>query len=1075
MSGVVPETNVAVAPDVGEYDFKPGQCREFQAGPLKFNPVTTFFSIILLYGFVIGCCLSPDVALYHLMHAKALIPEVWGWLYISSQNFWIFALIYILAVPKYGKLVLGKDGEKPEFSDITWFSMLFSAGVATGLFYFSAEPMWHEQYWGGARFKDSLNTKNDVAIHAMMVTYYHWGLHGWIPYTTVGAVMGIMCYRRGYPMAMRYCFVPLIGEHVYGWMGDVIDVLSVITTIAGVCTSLGLGAMSLNRGVQRLDTGFFQGFNQNIPEDNKYIAADCGKVGSYCQDAVEGSSGSGQVPYGVQYNTVNQMLVIFFITCIATVSVVTGLNRGIVNLSRCTFGIGMIMTMYVFFSGNTWHTLNVICEAVGYYIFYWFKISFDTDAYEMLGAWTMGIAGAPDGKGGSKGWMDSWTIFYWGWWISWGPFVGTFLARISRGRTLRQFILGTLIAPTIYCMWWLGTYGSEQIQMQRKADVIGLCGASGCDSCYTSCAGGEDANGSIEKGVMSEAYDDCLAALKDPFAAADASSCGEWDSYLATYQAACSACHEWTVLGKTGGDGNPNEQACESCDSCVNKCMIQADGTCGQYAGAFSEKYKREKGMGFDAGCALSKTDFTDWNTGYGYGVCHQVKWTRPAIQNGECVETTSWVNAPCGGGADPTAFSGAGFTATAKAFQTGESPTWQDGFCKDMIKDDILWGKNRQFNLFSSDNEDLYEKDKDSGAYGQCVPTADDTCIPGELKEIPNRAAFNRDTCFVPAKNTETCVWWQSKENAYFDTVTAYGGEGMAAFMQCLACIAITFYFVTSSDSGSYVVDMLTANGDPDPPAVQRVFWSFTEGICAMALLYAGKNSAGGEGALKALQAASIVMGLPFTFVLFWVSQALIQLVKEETGDYDKNRPKFKSFLFAINHAGDGKGLVTLIVATVLPGIKIGQLLEKHNVQWPVIPAKAWGIVFQVLIVVSLICCIIGGADGGGNYNVMMLGGSFYIGVAMLMSFARRELRMKLGIPRGDWITDFLCACFCYMFMIAQLEAEGGGYKKDDEEMKPVAAAGGVNPAELEGMVRQLVAQELSKRSAPGGAQVTA
>jgi len=1064
-------------PNQDTYDFKPGQCREVAAGPLKFNPIVTLASIVLLYGFVIGCAVAPDIALYHMSYAKALIPEVWGWLYIASQNIWVFVLIYLMIIPKYGKLKFGKDDEKPEFSDITWFSMLFSCGVATGFFYFSAEPMWHEQGYGRPRFMDSLNTKNDYAIHAMMMTYYHWGVHGWIPYTTVGAVLGIVCYRRGYPMSMRYCFVPLIGERVYGLWGDLIDVLSVITTIAGVCTSLGLGAMSLNRGVQRLDTGFYQGFNTNIPNENKYMAASCGGVGSYCLDAVPDTDGSGQESYGVQYNTLNQVLVILFITLIATVSVITGIHRGIVNLSRFTFGIGMVMTMYVWFSGNTWHTLNVICEAFGYYFWYFMKISFDTDAYEMLGGAQLGLGGSPDGLGGGKAWMDGWTIFYWGWWISWGPFVGTFLARISKGRTLRQFILGTLILPTLYCMWWFGVYGSEQIQMQRKADVINLCGGAGagsgaCDACYAKC---DVDNGN---GPMSDNYDSCLDALRDPFGAASTDACGLWDADLLDQRAACATCQNFQVLGITAvkDETAAEEAACEKCDSCINQCMLQQDGSCAQYAGAMSEKFKRQNNVGYDNGCALSKTDFTDWDSGNGYGVCQQVKWTRPAIVNGECIETTTWVNAPCGGGGDPTAFNAkdASWKQRAEAWQDSSGADWRDGFCKDMIKESTLWGSSRQFNLFSSNNDALYDKDIESPTYGQCTKgTAEDPCLPVTLGEIPNRAEFTRQTCFVPAKNTETCVWWQSKENAYFDTVTAYGGEGMAVFMQICAVIAITFYFVTSSDSGSYVVDMLTANGDEDPPKVQRVFWSFTEGICAAALLYAGKNSAGGEGALKALQSASIVMGLPFTFVLFWTSQSLVQLVKEESGEYDKNRPRFKAFIFALDHAGSGvgPGVTALAIATFIPGLRIGDLMERSGVQWPVLPSKIWGFLLQAIFLVAIICIIIGAADGGGNQNVMMLGAAFYVGVAMMLSFARRELREKFNIPRGDWITDFLCALFVYPFMIAQLEAQGpsnGQYKKDDEEMKPVAGAGGVAgvaPADLEKMVSQIVANELTKR----------
>ena len=167
-----------------------------------------------------------------------------------------------------------------------------------------------------------------------MITYFHWGLHGWIPYTTMGAVLALMTYRRGFPMTIRYCFWPLIGEKCYGWMGDAIDILSIMTTIFGVCTSLGLGAMQLNAGLQRINHGFYQGVNYAIPNESKYATPTCGGAGSVCGDGMEA--------YGIQTNVPTQIIIIFFITCIATCSVITGLNRGIVNLSRVTYTITFI-------------------------------------------------------------------------------------------------------------------------------------------------------------------------------------------------------------------------------------------------------------------------------------------------------------------------------------------------------------------------------------------------------------------------------------------------------------------------------------------------------------------------------------------------------------------------------------------------------------------------------------------------------------------------------------------------------------------------------------------------------------
>lgn len=472
----------------------------------------------------------------------------------------------------------------------------------------------------------------------------------------------------------------------------------------------------------------------------------------------------------------------------------------------------------------------------------------------------------------------------------------------------------------------------------------------------------------------------------------------------------------------------------------------------------------------------MNKEDNPDWDSGRGYGVCQEVMWERPAIKGDTCLTAQkTWVKRPCDMQPDPTAFSASGYTNRAAAYGDDEAPHWNKGFCKDDIKPADLWGPDRKFNLFSADDPSLYDQDPESATYGTCTgagSTVPNACMKGNSK-------YTRETCFAPAKNMEVCVWWQSKENAYFDTVSLYGGQGMATFMQLCAVIVITFYFVTSSDSGSYVVDMISANGDQDPPVIQRIFWSFTEGLCACMLLYAGTSSSKDDGALKALQAASLVMGLPFTLVLFWCSQALLQVVKDETGEYDKNRPAFKAFIFSFDHHGQGTGtgLKKLGIALLLPGINAGNIMEQVDMQWPAMSAKGWGIFLQILFTANIIMDIIGeltpAAEGDApNFNVKMLGAAVYCLVMIWLSLIRREFRTKRGIPRGDFITDFLSTLFAYPFAIVQMEAELGSdvqaYKKTDAtEMTSVQNIG--KPQELEALVQKLVEQELTKRKAAG------
>jgi choline-glycine betaine transporter len=873
MAAVV-ETNQAP-----EYEHV-GKCRHFERGSGQFlriamNPVVTICSSVLLWLFVILCCAMPDHMLKSMdVVAFDWIPEVWTWLYIISQDIWIFVLIYVMVISKYGNLKLGKEDDQPEFSLATWFSMLFSAGVAIGLFYYSvAEPMWHYKGWGGARFVSGVKgygNSNEDATHALMVSFYHWGVHGWIPYTTLGAVLAIMTYRRGFPMTIRYCFWPLIGERCYGIIGDLIDILSIVTTIFGVCTSLGLGTMQINTGLQRLNHGFYRGVNYNIPDEAKYSTPNCGGTGQTCADGKEG--------YGIQVNVGTQVIIICIITLIATTSVVLGLRRGIVNLSRVNFGLGMFLMLCILFLGETWFCLDSTVQALGYYLFYFFKIAFHTDAFERLGSKDMGLGGAPDDLGGSAGWLSGWTIFYWGWWISWGPFVGTFIAKISKGRTLRQFILGTLIVPSLYSFMWFGVFGSEGIRMQRMADASGLCSA--------------------------------------------------------------------TYAGKT--------------ELCVGADDGQTSSKCTAYAAQYSGAYKEDKSMGWTPNCVLDP----DYHGGY--GKCKEFEWKRFVVVGDQCVESTSWVDEPCQGQADPTALA--------------SPPT--AGPCKDKITSDKV--------------------NKDSSS------------------KMFNHFAGDLPKCFVPVQDGVVCLYNQGTTDVFFDQLASYGPRGFTDLLAVIGLVALLLYFVTSSDSGSFVVDMIAANGISDPPIVQKIFWAFTEGGTACALLLAGQNLPNADGSLKALQSCSMITGLPYTFVLFWCAQSLYLLVKEETGELKIDRPSFSTFILSFSEP------LKLLRNTAVPGFAMGKLV-KANGKWPMhsfgeeVCGIIWTAVFQLIYMSAILFVILTAV----LKQWFMVGVALYFGFGSLLGFLRSSVRLQKGIEHGDVITDLVCGTFLPMFTITQMEVQ--------------------------------------------------
>lgn len=515
-------------------------------------------------------------------------------------------------------------------------------------------------------------------------------------YVVVGLLLAFVGYRQGLPMTMRSCMYPLIGDKIYGWMGDAIDIISVVCTMFGVCTSLGLGVMQLNAGVHRLESS-------------------------------------------VEVSTLNQIIIIWCVTACATVSVISGLKLGIRRLSETCFALGVFIMMLVFFFDSPWHTLNLLVQSTGYYMQTVIQLGFHTDAFAQLG-------NAPDGKE-NPGWMDAWTIFYWGWWIAWSPFVGMFIAKISRGRTIRQFINATLTAPVAFSILWFSVFGGAGLKMERDATLANIT----CD---------------LPKG----------------------------------------------------------------------------------------------------------------------------------------------------------------GTNATESL--------------------------NGLFRLSCRDKNDMW-----------------------------------------------------------FDVMSQYGDMG--SFLSVLSLIGIVLYFVTSSDSGSLVIDCLSANGDPKPPVLQRVFWALTEGATATALLYVGE-----EKALNALQTVSIASGVPYTIMLCFMCVALWRAVKVEAGDLDPNGPQFTTGLLDVLSIPTVESVCKVIISIFAPWYSMGTaagMVEKPN-------GRKW--THMLIMALPFYACI----SMLVLERLYVFSGICYVGWTLLFGFfayatgVRNSIREKYEI-NGNVAEDFFAVMVLYPFAAYQME----------------------------------------------------
>lgn len=353
--------------------------------------------------FVLWGIISPNQLATTAADLLSFTTEKFGWFYLfATLGFLVFSLY--LAFSRYGSIRLGTDDDEPDFSNFTWFSMLFSAGMGIGLVFWGiAEPMSHYitppmGIQGGTP---------EAARAAMRYVFFHWGLHPWGIYTVIGLALAYFNFRKGYKGLISATFRPLLGNRTEGPIGKTIDILAIIATTFGVATSLGLGTLQINGGLS-------------------YII-------------------------GVPVNTTMQILIIVVLTILYLLSATTGLDRGIKILSNTNLIIAIGLLLLVLVLGPTFFLVDTLTLTLGGYLQNLIQMSL------RLSPFTQGT------------WVASWTLFYWAWWIAWAPFVGMFIARVSKGRTIKEFVLGVLLVPSGFSFLWFSVFGGTGLYLEMFA------------------------------------------------------------------------------------------------------------------------------------------------------------------------------------------------------------------------------------------------------------------------------------------------------------------------------------------------------------------------------------------------------------------------------------------------------------------------------------------------------------------------------------------------------------------------------------------------------------------------------
>ena len=390
-----------------------------QLGPIGFDIHNRVFVVSALASaiFIVLTLLFPERAGSTFQSIVAFSTGTLDWYFMILVDFFILFCLALVVLP-YGSVRLGGADARPDHSYLSWFAMLFTAGIGIGLLFFGVlEPVYHANVSlplgiaspFGADGELNSAAIDDASAMGLAGTYIHWGIHGWAVYVVMALALGLFTYNKGLPFSIRSAFFPILGERVWGWWGHVIDILAVFSTLFGLATSLGLGAQQANAGMNFV--------------------------------------------FGLEVSTLTQVIVIILVTAVALVSVWRGLEGGLKKLSEINMILAVLFFFFVLFAGPTLLAMAGFWSGLTTYVTDFIPLS------------------APFGRE-DDAYRQSWTIFYWAWWISWAPFVGMFIARVSRGRTVREFILCVLLVPSLFIFIWMGVFGSTALE-QLYADPVG--------------------------------------------------------------------------------------------------------------------------------------------------------------------------------------------------------------------------------------------------------------------------------------------------------------------------------------------------------------------------------------------------------------------------------------------------------------------------------------------------------------------------------------------------------------------------------------------------------------------------
>src|ERR671918_1601859 len=383
---------------------EPGKEREpMEKQGWRIDPQVFYVAAAVSAAFVLAGVLFTDELATVAADVLGWILDNFGWFFVlSTAAFLVFVLF--LAVTPYGRIRLGKDDDRPEFRTVSWIAMMFSAGMGIGLMFFGvAEPLSHMSSPPGGTAEAGTRGAAQVA---MEYSYFHWAFHPWAIYAVMGLALAYFVFRKGMPNLISAAFYPLLGDRVYGPIGKTIDILAIFATLFGSATSLGLGALQINQGL----------------------------------NAIFGFGGREAVGLAI--------LVIAILTAAFILSAISGVHKGIQWIANTNMVLAVFLLVFVFVLGPTVFILNTFTESLGGYMANLIPMSFRTAAFS-------------DGE-----FVTTWTIFYWAWWISWAPFVGVFIARISRGRTIREFVFGVILAPSVVSFVWFSVLGGAAINLQ---------------------------------------------------------------------------------------------------------------------------------------------------------------------------------------------------------------------------------------------------------------------------------------------------------------------------------------------------------------------------------------------------------------------------------------------------------------------------------------------------------------------------------------------------------------------------------------------------------------------------------